>query len=162
MHKLQERVNSCALFANKDMSARNRYNPGNNLSMTDLQEYVQFNVRELSGARADDAWHALVETGPVALPHIITAYDTVRDLSVKLSLITVVCQYSVIEVTPFLARLLQNNEAEIWKSALDGLVKLGGDPVLEILRAAEAAASPEKRNWIEEAVQQIIESHDRP
>ena len=39
--------------------------------MRQLADYVREWVGELRGARADDAWHSLVEAGPSALPYLV-------------------------------------------------------------------------------------------
>jgi cellobiose-specific phosphotransferase system component IIA len=58
-----------------------------------------------------------------------------------------------------LERLLRDRSAEIWKAALDGLVMFGGQAALEALVVAKATVTEEQREWIDEAVGQIIEAH---
>jgi hypothetical protein len=128
--------------------------------MRDLDMVVRGYVGELSGSRADDACHSLLELGPVALPHVEAAFRLARDADVRLRLAQVVCHTRSIEAIPFLGELLHNEDAEIWKTALDGLVMVGDQPAarthaLEILAAAREIADSEKRNWIDEAVGQI-------
>jgi HEAT repeat protein len=128
----------------------------------DLQEYVQLYVRELSGPGAEEAWHSLVEAGPAALPYVVAAYDSVQDLRIRVSLIGVVCQYRVPQAIPFFDKLLRHDEPDIWKAAIDGLVALATEPAVQILKGAEANASGKKLDWIEEAVQQLIEARGHP
>ena len=59
---------------------------------------------------------------------------------------------------PFLAGLLHDRDAEIWKAALDSLVTIGGQAVRDALAAAEMMATEERRAWITEAVQQVTET----
>jgi len=63
---------------------------------------------------------------------------------------------------PALARALGDQSKEVWKDALDGLVTLGGDQSLAILREERQSivAKPsenEKLEWIDEAIDQVIQ-----
>ena|ERR1700682_666784 len=127
--------------------------------MRDPGEYVQHYVPELSGPKAEDAWHSLVEAGPTALPYLVDAFGTATAPQVRVSLVRVIAEYRSAEGVPFLEALLRNDEPEIWKAALDGLVMCGGEAALAALRAAKAIATSGKREWIDEAVGQITETH---
>jgi hypothetical protein len=74
-------------------------------------------------------------------------------------LVQVIAEYRSSEGIPFLESLLRNSTPEIWKVALDGLVMCGGAAALASLRAAKAITTSEKREWIDEAVGQITETH---
>src|SRR5262245_38251999 len=50
----------------------------------------------------ENAWHSLVELGPVALPHVIQAFATARDQSVALALVSVGGEYRTEVALPFL------------------------------------------------------------
>ena len=123
--------------------------------MRDLQDFVKDYVAALSGPHADDAWHSLVEAGPAALPYLVEEYNASRDPAVRLALVEIVGEYRSADATAFLVTCLQNGDGDIWKVALDGLVSLGGRAALDVLSVARETASPRKREWIEEAVEQI-------
>jgi hypothetical protein len=125
--------------------------------MRDPEEYVQHYVPELSGPKAEDAWHALVEAGPTALQYVVNAFEAATDAHVRVSLVQVIAEYRSAEGVPFLEALLRNSEPETWKAALDGLVMCGGEAALAALRAAKAIATSEKREWIDEAIGQIMD-----
>jgi HEAT repeat protein len=127
--------------------------------MRDLEEYVRHYVRELSGSKAENAWHSLVEAGPTALPYLVNAFEAATEPRVRVSLVQVIAQYRSAERVPFLETLLRDGKPEIWKAALDGLVMCGGTAALAALRAARAITTSEKRQWIDEAVGQITETH---
>jgi hypothetical protein len=80
---------------------------------------------------------------------------------VKLRLAQIVAHVRTQEARSFLVELLENPDAEIWKTALDGLVMLGTDDtsgrrlVLDSLALAKRTADPKKREWIIEAIEQI-------
>ena len=112
----------------------------------------------MSGPKADDAWHSLVEAGPAALPYVVKAFDAARDPDVMISLVHVISEYRSAEAVPFFETLLRDRDAEIWKAALDGLVMVGDKVALEALDGARPNASAEKLEWIDEAVGQIREA----
>ena len=126
--------------------------------MRNLKEYVAVSVSQLSGPTADDAWHSLVEAGPAALPYVVEAFSAAGDRAVKVALVQVVCEYRLADAIPFFRGLLRDDDSEIWKVALDGLVVLGGVAALDVLTNARGIATVEKREWIDEAVGQISEA----
>jgi hypothetical protein len=93
------------------------------------------------------------------------AFRLSRDPTVKRRLAQVISENRSFEALPLLVELLRDDDAEIWKTALDGLVTLGEDPAartraLEILAEEKASADPEKQEWIEEAQNQITGAVD--
>jgi len=131
---------------------------GHDGDMRNLQEYVDDYVPQLSGPKADDAWHSLVEAGPAALPYVVKAFDAARDPDVRISLVHVISEYRSAEAVPFFEALLRDRDAEIWKAALDGLVMVGDRAALDALDVARPNATAEKLQWIDEAVGQIREA----
>ena len=119
-------------------------------------ESVERYVDSLSGANADDAWHALVEMGPSALPHVIAAFHAASHLDTQVLLVWVIAEYRTAESVPFLAGLLSHDEPAIWKSAIDALVTVGCGAAVEALMTARAAAPQARRERIDEAIPQAI------
>jgi HEAT repeat protein len=105
---------------------------------------------------ADDAWHSLVEAGPTALPDLVRAFDAAGDPGVKVDLAQIISEYRSSDSVPFLETLLRNPDGDLWKQALDGLVMIGGKTALDALAVAKVPMAPEKREWIDEAIAQII------
>ena len=120
-----------------------------------LAEIVEHYVRELAGDHSDQAWQSLVEFGPEALPCVVQAFALAYDRSVAASLIRVVNEYRTPSALPFLMSLLADPDQLIWKTALDGIVTLGGRAALDSLLEIRATLSPEKHPWIDEAVGQV-------
>src|SRR5262245_58909424 len=87
---------------------------------------VEHYVNELAGKHSDDAWHSLVEMGPAVLTHVVRAFESQRDQSVAVLLIRVVNEYRTEAALPFLTNLVRTNDPHIWKTALDGIVAIGG------------------------------------
>jgi HEAT repeat protein len=133
----------------------------------DFFPVVENYVAELAGSRADDACHSLLELGPPALRHLEAAFGLAGDAHVRVRLAEVVSHIRSIDALPFLEKLLLNDDPKIWKTALDGLVMLGDEPVgctrvRAVLAAAREGADAEKRGWIDEAVGQIFPATSEP
>lgn len=120
-----------------------------------IPEKVQHYVSELTRTHSSEAWYALVEMGPAALPHVVQAFEAASDRSVAVDLIRVMNEYRTLAALPFLANLLRAGDPDIWKTALDGIVTVGGSSAAERLREIRETLSPEKQQWIDEALEQI-------
>ena len=123
-----------------------------------IGESVEHYVDGLCGANADDAWHALVELGPSALPHVIAAFHAASHLDTQVLLVWVIAEYRTAQSVPFLAGLLSHAEPAVWKSAIDALVTVGCGAAVEALMTARAAAPQARRERIDEAIPQAIAS----
>jgi hypothetical protein len=75
-------------------------------------------------------------------------------------LVTAIWQFRVPSSAAFLGELLRDVDPEVRKEALDGLVTLGTQEVVDILRRENAAAGPLAGLWIDEALKQIREAND--
>ena len=123
--------------------------------MSNLQEYVDQCVAELSGPNAFRARHSLVEAGPAALPLVIDAFNAISDQNIRLSLVQLISEYRSNDALPFLKDTLRNENPLIWRAALDGFVILGTPEALHALHTARAAATDMQRWWFDEAMAQI-------
>jgi len=114
---------------------------------------------ELDGPRAEAAWHNLVELGPSAFHHVAAHLATATNEQIKVRLIQVISQYRCIDAAPLLLRLLNDRAPEVWKTALDAVVTIGGQTVLVGLLEGKSTAAPERRSWFDEAISQVREMH---
>jgi len=128
--------------------------------MQDLRELVGYYVERLSGPEAENAWHSLVQEGPAALPYLLNSFGSAEDKEVQIRLLQIVCQYRSEEAIPFLAEQLHHPVPEIWKTAIDGLVMIRSKESLQALGAACATTTAKRREWIQEAIQQIQDRLD--
>lgn len=99
----------------------------------------------------------LVETGTPALPQVVEAYRNSSDRHTRLVLLSIVGEYRTPEALDCWAGVLASVDDDSWKAALDGLVSLGGESASRVLSDSLAAATPTKREWIEEAIAQVRE-----
>lgn len=120
-----------------------------------LPEMVKNYTNQLLGDHAGDAWHSLVELGPAALPHVIRDFEAQSSSSAKVALIRVVSEYRTKDALPFFANLLRVADGEIWKTALDGIISIGGEAAVNCLHEVSKTLNSEKRPWVDEAVTQI-------
>ena len=100
-----------------------------------VRKRVECYLNELTGSDWEDAWHSLVEMGPGALPYVIQSFELACDRSVALKLILVVNEYRTPAALPFLANLLLNADPDIWKTALDGIVTIGGSAAFLVVNS---------------------------
>jgi HEAT repeat protein len=127
--------------------------------MTEFKEIIDHYVRQLSTPQSENAWFSLVDEGPAALPYLVEAFKSNADAAVRIRLIQIICQYQSQDAIPFLTVQLNNHVPEIWKTALDGFVMLRSKEALAALETAIPTATADKREWIEEAIQQIHEAN---
>jgi HEAT repeat protein len=121
-----------------------------------LSEQVAYYIGRLRGPDGEDAYHSLIEADDAVVPLLIEAFGVQKDMNVRAELVEIVWQHRLPETVGFLARALDDPAPEVWKSALDGLVALGGPSAVQALERARERAQPgDKADWIEEALEQI-------
>ena len=123
----------------------------------DLKDQVQDYATQLAGSNSENAWHSLVELGPAAALEVAAAFEGAKDIQVKTELLEVLCHYRTKDLVPLFVRLLHDGHDDIWKTALDGLVTIGSNGVVRMLRDAERTLPPTRHAWIREAIEQIEE-----
>lgn len=128
------------------------------IPIPNLQAYVACYVVQLAGPDGEDAWHSPVEAGPAALPHLAEALEAAADPHLRASLVRVAAEYRSTDAVPLLKSVLEDRGAEVGKCALDGLVVLGGPVAVDALVSAKAIAMPERREWIDEAIRQVLDA----
>ena len=129
-----------------------------------LREDVAELLAKLDGPRGEDALCTLTSMSE-ALPLVADAYYREPDAERRQSLIHCLWQYRDYAALPTLRAALRDPDDRVWKKALDGFVALGGAAAQRTLQEERAALSEvikarEKREWIDEAIEQIRESTD--
>jgi len=124
-----------------------------------LSGRVEQSLDLMRRGEGEQAFHNLIEESPEVLPLLMKAFSVEKDPAVRESLVQVIWEHRVRETIPFLIRVLDEDEPRIWKSALDGLVAIGGEPALAALEAYRTGGmKPDRQEWVAEAVGQIQES----
>jgi hypothetical protein len=123
---------------------------------SDLEGMVAHYLDRLDGPGSDDAFHSLLECSREALPALIEAYWSEKRVGVKAAIVRIVWMSRDPGTVGFLVSTLQDVDAAVWKEALDGLVTIGGEQVLDALRESmESESHSEKLPWICEAIEQV-------
>jgi hypothetical protein len=105
-------------------------------------------------------YFGLLELGPDALPLLIAEARKPESRAYKITLVEVIWQHRHPVAIPFLGETLSDSDPEVWKSALDGLVTIGGpDAIQWMTEALEGVETGRIHNglskeWLEEALQQ--------
>ena len=129
--------------------------------MSDLKEFSSHYVNELGGPNNQDAWHSLVEADDAIIPFLVEAYRSEADPKRRSLLVNVIWEHRVPESLEFLAEALGDPVDEVWKSALDGIVAIGGPIASGVLESArhrietDNKGYAERIEWIDEGIQQI-------
>jgi len=112
-------------------------------------------VARLGGPGGENAYHRLIEADDAIIPLLVDAFRREQDPAIRAQLVEVIWQHRLLQTVDFLAEALDDADPGVWKSALDGLVALGGPRARGVLKAARQHADPERVVWIDEAIEQI-------
>ncbi len=122
-----------------------------------VQEYLQ----QLHQLDHDDAFFNLIEADDTIVPRLIEAYHSETDEHIRATLVEIIWQHRLTSSLDFLAQALHDNQPEVWKAALDGIVGIGGNAGLALLiqhrgqLQSSLGPSDVRLRWIEEAIQQL-------
>jgi HEAT repeat protein len=122
-----------------------------------LQDFVAQHLDALRKGDFESALCRLVEAGPEVLPYVESAFRDEKETAVRVGLVRVVWEQRRPQSVPFLARALDDPSPEVQKTALDGLVTIGGPEVRRFLESALMARDPkgEWADWLREALNQL-------
>jgi hypothetical protein len=118
--------------------------------------YLQLLARP--DCETEDAWHRLIELGPGVIPYLERAFTAAVDVRTRQALTNIAWQTRSRQCLPFLQKALEDAHDHVWKEALDGLVSIGGQEAIEIVRQARGRTVGDKAEWLDEAVHQITEN----
>ncbi len=109
-----------------------------------------------------NAYHSLIEMGPLVLPLLEARLRETRDDGLRAAGVDIARHMRDDAALPLFEAALADRSDRVWKAALDGLVSLGSPPAIAALqRAADACPEgtdeAEWRAWIDEAVSQARE-----
>lgn len=133
--------------------------------MRNLQDEVQNRYLDAIDDLRWDEEEPRQDFGVKALPFFIAAFQRETDPKRRSRLIRVVWQFRDSAALPALAEALRDAHQEVWKDALDGVVTLGGEEALRVLRhartiAADYTDASVRLTWIDEAVKQVEKGLD--
>jgi hypothetical protein len=117
-------------------------------------------LHQLRQGKSEDAFFALIHLDESQVPDLINAYYGETNVDIQALLVEIVSHYRQPASLNFLTSALQAAKPQIWKNALDGIVKLGGQASIQVLVEEKQRVQGEKHfsqrlEWIDEALQQI-------
>lgn len=132
----------------------------------DLRETVTRFLDELDGPKGEEALCSLTSLPSEALRFVAEAYHRETDGRRRQSLIHALWQFRDAAALATLSAALRDPDDRVWKEALDGIVTVGGPAGLRVLEEARSdlpgdRMSSTKREWIDEAIEQLEEAMTR-
>jgi HEAT repeats len=122
---------------------------------------VSFYIATARNGDVDGAFHGLRELGADALPALQTVYRGENDPIIRSLIIRAAWEPRRPSVIDFLTKALRDPAPMVWREALDGLVALSSAESFRALQtAADQVDEPERRAWIEEAIEQAAGAID--
>ncbi len=130
-----------------------------------MSKEVLYYLEQLrTGPRGEDAYHSLVELDDSYVPELVEAFYQEKNPKMQALLVEVVRQHRLPETLTFLQEALRHHHAEVWKSALDGIVAIRHPQGIKILADEKArlqtlndTIASERLEWIDEAYEQLQE-----
>lgn len=127
-----------------------------------MKEIIAHYVQQLGSTEFDQAYHALIEVDDSLVPELINAYEIDPKLKVRKALIEIIGEHRRVEDVEFLGQILHSENSNLWKAALDALVKINHQICIHTLLEANEAiqiieSDSDKLDWINEAIQQLRE-----
>jgi HEAT repeat protein len=138
------------------------------LKLDSTSDYVEFYLTKLRAGDFETAFHALSEVGHSVVPMLIAAFRQESKPAVRAELVNIIWNHRRPETLAFLGEALSDSNAEVWKSALDGLVTLASPTALGILQTALSRQLPSRKQteqfqkWVQEAITQVKENMGFP
>jgi HEAT repeat protein len=120
-----------------------------------FEEQTSHYLRELRGKDHENAQHSLIELGADVIPLVTTSFRAEADSSIRSMLVNIAWRTNSPRALSFLKEALDDEQPDVWKEALDGLIAFGGQSALDVVRHARARANAHKSEWFDEAIQQI-------
>ena len=117
------------------------------LHQTEFQYYID-RIEE------EDSFHALIEAGDHILPRLESQFQAESAPERRTAIIRIIREYRNPKALALLTHALSDPVESVWQEALNGIVTIGGEEAIAVLRAALSDSSPSKREWITEAIKQ--------
>jgi len=116
----------------------------------DLQYYFERITEE-------ESFFALIEAGDDILPRLEAQFRQELSPEGRAALTQIIWQHRNPQSLDFLILALIDPDELVWQEALTGLMTIGGAVTKEKMHAVLPAASPSKREWIIDVIDQIEE-----
>jgi hypothetical protein len=129
--------------------------------MQDLEKQIRTRYLDRLDDRSWREYHPKLDYGIAALPFFAAAFERETHPEHRVRLVRVIWEFRDNSALPLLSIALQDSFSEVWKESLDGIVAIGGEKGLAVLKDALATVpdtdASDKRSWIMEAISQVEE-----
>ena len=132
------------------------------LQLTQIaHEYLQ----QLRVGNFEGAFHNLLELGSDVVPLLMRTFEQHASPDVRSRILRVISEFRSPAALRIFASALRDPHSEVWRAALDGLVRLGSPAAAALLANAISEESQrfgpnsELLEWFREALQQTIEAN---
>jgi hypothetical protein len=92
------------------------------------------------------------------VPLMIEAFDGLQAHEARHALLRAIAQLRSVDAPGFFESLLRDGDSNIWTTALDGVVSIGGQASLDVLTRSRVTATGDKCEWIDEAIEQLCDA----
>jgi hypothetical protein len=99
-----------------------KHKPAQGGKLNDWKTYAAYYIKRLDGPDGDNAYHSLIEADDAIIPFLIEAFRNQQNPAIRSTLVEIIWHHKLPETVEFLSEALNDSAAEVWKSALDGLV----------------------------------------
>ncbi len=122
-----------------------------------MDEAITHHISLLLTAEADNAYHSLLEIDAASVQQLVSIYLTTSDTSLRRILLEIIGEHRRLEDIPVLAKAVLSADSELWKTALDGLVKINDSICITRLMEIRSHLSEadDRVAWIDEALAQL-------
>lgn len=111
---------------------------------------------ELRATNSESALHRLLEAPDSVIPDIIDAFRSEKDANIRERLVFVIWHHNLPSTLDFLQEAFRDTADSVWKQALDGIVAIGGNEAVKLLRQIQSETVAERLSWIDEAIEQLV------
>lgn len=128
--------------------------------MSKYADMIAHYLSEFEEGGEENAFHCLIEMSHDALPELEKAYHASKKSGHRVFLLNVIWEYRQQSTISILCTALYDQEPEIWRTAMDGLVALASQSSLRALESARTRQFTNSRDqqcfqqWLEEAIEQ--------
>ncbi len=124
------------------------------------QKYIISEIERLASPFAEHACCNLWAMTSEIIPQLTAAFWAEKNPEIRATLVYVIWEFREKSTAPFLIEAMDDVHDQVWMNALDGLVTIGGEDVVQLLIKFMAAVNPDdiRGAWAMEAIEQISEA----
>lgn len=125
-----------------------------------FRRYVSARVAQLATPMAQQAIAELLALTPLVIPQLVEEFWRARNPDIRATLVFVMAQFGDASSLEFFIEAMDDVHEQTWMNALDGLVNIGGAPVVRRLTTFMVSLNPDdiRGAWTMEAIEHITQA----